>query len=109
MTRKKKTDTPKRKRNNYTLDTKDKAKQMYLRGLFLPEISKILEIPIRTLENWQTAEKWNAHRDTPEEITKRAYNMHRSGKSAAEIAKELGISKRTVFRYIKKYEEYERK
>ncbi len=97
----KKTD-PKPTRQTYTADQREQARRMYLRGLYLTEISVLLQIPVRTLEKWQTAEKWTLLKGG-EEIHKRAFEMKQSGKTAIEIAKILNINRATVFKWIKAY------
>jgi hypothetical protein len=37
-------------RVKHNAETKDKARTMYLRGLYLTEISVLLSVPLRTLE-----------------------------------------------------------
>lgn len=100
MARKDNQTPPQRTRQFYTATDKAKAKAMYLRGLYLWEISKILDIPQRTIENWQTAEKWTAYRETYE-CKKRAYELSRTGKSLQVIADLLQVSKATISRWIK--------
>ena len=90
-------------RVKHSADTKDKARTMYLRGLYLTEISVLLSVPLRTLEKWQTCEKWTLLKDTPE-IKRRAYELSKGGKTYKEIAGLLKINTVTVWRYIKAYE-----
>jgi len=99
---KKKQPTP--TRQHYTADQRETARKMYLRGLYLTEISVLLQIPVRTLEKWQTAEKWTLLKGG-EEIHKRAFEMKQSGKTAVEIAQILNINRATVFKWIKKYKD----
>lgn len=94
----------KKTRNNYTANQREDARKLYLRGLFLPEISKLLDIPQRTLENWQSSEKWTVLKETPE-VKKRAYDLKRNGYQTKQIAEMLDVSTVTVWRYIKTYED----
>lgn len=94
----------KKTRNNYTANQREEARKLYLRGLFLPEISKLLDIPQRTLENWQSSEKWTVLKETPE-VKKRAYDLKRNGYQTKQIAEMLDVSTVTVWRYIKTYED----
>lgn len=88
-------------RQKYTANDRIEAKRYYLIGLNLQEISKLLDnIPIRTLENWQTADKWTALKGV-ENIKKQALNLSEAGKTYTEIAEMLKISRVTVWRYIK--------
>lgn len=100
MVRKAKNQTPKRTRQFYTATDRAKAKAMYLRGLYLWEISKILDIPQRTIENWQTAEKWTAFRETYE-CRQRAFELQRAGKTLDTISAAMQVSKSTICRWIK--------
>lgn len=90
-------------RNTYTAEQREEARKLYLRGLFLPEISKIMDIPKRTLEKWQSSEKWTLLKECPE-VKKRAYDLKRGGYKIREIAEMLHVSTVTVWRYIKTYE-----
>lgn len=87
-------------RQTYTAETKAKAKAMYLRGLYLTEISILLQTPIRTLENWQTAEKWTAYKETFE-CKQRAFELYKTGKKQQAIAELMQVSKATISRWIK--------
>jgi Uncharacterized conserved protein len=92
-------------RNKYTLDEKDKARKYYFMGLSLTEISKLLDgCPVRTLEKWQQAERWTETKQI-ENIKTKALELHDGGKSYAEIAGLLQISRVTVWRYIKEASE----
>lgn len=93
----------KRIKNSYTANQREDARKLYLRGLFLPEISKLLDIPQRTLENWQSSEKWTRLKETPE-VKKRAYDLKQNGYQTKQIAEMLDVSTVTVWRYIKTYE-----
>ena len=99
---------PKPTRQTYTADHREQARKMYLRGLYLSEISVLLQIPIRTLEKWQTAEKWTLLKGG-EEIHKRAFEMKQSGKTANEIAQILKVNRCTVFKWIKAYKDEQSK
>ena len=87
-------------RNKYTATHRSEAKRFYLLGLNLNEISKLLDIPFRTLENWQTVDKWVLFK-TVEPIKKQALRMSEAGKTYNEIAETLNINKVTVWRYLK--------
>lgn len=91
---------PVQPRNRYTADDKAKARKYYLMGLNLQEIGLLLGgCPVRTLEKWQTAEKWTQFKQL-ENIEIKAYELHQAGKSYSEIATMLSISTVTVWRYI---------
>lgn len=93
-------ETEKKSRKVYTLDTKAEAKQMYLRGLYMREISVLLGVPVRTLEDWQTTEEWHSLK-YPSEIRQKVYELRQSGMKATEIAKHFGLSVRVCYKYIR--------
>ena len=93
-------ETEKKTRKVYTLDTKAEAKQMYLRGLYMREISVLLGVPVRTLEDWQTTEDWHSLK-YPSEIRQKVYELRQSGMKATEIAKHFGLSVRVCYKYIR--------
>lgn len=84
----------------YTLDIKATAKKYYLIGLSLTEVSKLIDAPVRTIEKWYLAENWKSQRETTP-IKLRANDLFESGKSYLEVARLLGKSKSTIYRYIK--------
>jgi uncharacterized protein YjcR len=90
-------------RVKHSAETKETARKMYLRGLYLTEISVLCNVPQRTLEKWQTSEKWTLLKDTPE-IKRRAYELSKGGRTYKEIAHVLKINTVTVWRYIKTVE-----
>jgi len=88
-------------RKQYTNEDKAKARKYYLMGLNMIEIGILLNgCPVRTLEKWQAADRWTELKQAPE-ITQRAKELKRSGKTYAEIAEILKINRVTVWRYIK--------
>lgn len=92
-----------KERRKYNSEHREEARKYYLRGLFLPEISKLMDIPKKTLEKWQQAEKWCLIKESPE-VEKRAYDLKQSGYTTKKIAEMLDVSTVTVWRYIKAYE-----
>jgi Fic family protein len=88
-------------RNRYSIEDKEKARKYYLMGLNLKEISKLLnDCPVRTIEKWQKTGSWTDLKKA-ENIQMKTLELHESGKSYAEIAEILKISRVTVWRYIK--------
>lgn len=88
-------------RKTYTPEQKEKARKYYLMGLYLPEISKLLDgVPVRTLEKWQLTDQWTKYKET-QPIKARVYELSKSGKSYNEISKILNISRVTVWRWLK--------
>lgn len=91
----------KSKRKIYTLDVKAKAKSLYLIGLTLSDIGKVVDAPVKTVEKWRTSEKWKLEREITA-IHQTALDLYKSGKTQPQIAKILNKSVPTIARYIKK-------
>jgi uncharacterized protein YjcR len=87
--------TPVRKK--YQADTKDEAKDLYLRGLTLERIGKYLGVPARTLTNWQTTDKWTEAKDP----AAAALELKSQGFNIAKISERLNVSEKTVRNWIK--------
>lgn len=83
-------------------DTQAKALRYYTMGLNCQEIGKLLDLSARTIERYMQKGQWRQtlHGKTVEE---RAYELHQAGKSYAEIAKILQVSKGTAYNYLKRY------
>jgi len=97
---KKKKITRPQKRTKWTAEHKAKAFHYYMIGLNLSEISKLVDnCPVRTLENWQQAEKWTEQKHF-QGIKQKAYEMHQAGETYEQIAKTLKKGRVTVWRYI---------
>ena len=92
--------TPK-KRKTYTLDEKANAKRLYLIGLTLFEISKIIEAPVRTIEKWQISANWKSQRETTA-VHQKALDLFNNGRTQSQIAETLKKSVPTIARYLKK-------
>ena len=45
-------------KRKYEDSDKLKARKYYLLGLSISEVSKLTDFPIRTLQKWQSKEKW---------------------------------------------------
>lgn len=88
----------KAKRQNYTPEQRENARKYYLRGLYIPEISKLMDIPTRTLEKWQQSGKWTLIKDCPE-IKKRVYELRNSGHTVKQVSEMLNLSPTTIWRY----------
>ncbi|ELM3651543.1 hypothetical protein RYR30_002494 [Flavobacterium psychrophilum] len=90
---------PKKQRLSYTLEVKASAKRYYLIGLTLNEISKLIDAPVRTIENWQTIEDWRSLKET-NPIESKALDLFLSGTTYKQISQILKISLPTVARYL---------
>lgn len=91
----------KKGRNKYTSAHKEKALKYYLLGLNLFEISKLTDIPERTLQKWQTKEGWVKFKET-DNLKEKAVNLKKAGIANKQISEILKISTTTVWRYCKK-------
>jgi DNA-directed RNA polymerase specialized sigma24 family protein len=100
MKKTKKKPTAPKQRQTYTLDTKANALRLYLIGLTLSEISKIVDAPVRTIEKWYISDNWKPQRET-KEVHLKALDLYDSGKTYKEVAKILNKSLPTIGRYIK--------
>lgn len=87
--------TPQRKK--YEPTVKEEAKDLYKKGVSLERIAKYLNVPERTLTNWQTNENWRDGK----EPHKTAIDLLAKGYSKAQIAERLEVSPKTVNRWIK--------
>lgn len=47
----------------YRYEDKEKAKELYLKGYSLTEVSKILKVNRGTLNNWKNSYNWKALKD----------------------------------------------
>ena len=84
-------------RKKYDLTTKEEAKDLYLRGLTLERISKYLQVPGRTLTNWQTVDRWTEAKDP----AAAAVDLKRRGYRVPDIAARLEASEKTVRQWLK--------
>ncbi|MFS4470048.1 hypothetical protein [Chryseobacterium sp. T20] len=87
------------KRHYSTID-KEKSRKYYLLGLSLNEVSKLMDIPERTLQKWQQKEGWVKYKETYI-LKAKAIDLKQSGFSNKQIAGILKISCTTVWRYCK--------
>jgi len=93
-----------KKRNKIDIETKQKAFSYFAKGLTCKEISKLIGIPFRTIQNWQTVDKWN-DKLNPLNIQNRCFELKKKGNTIKEIANLLNISVSSVQRYIKSAKE----
>lgn len=84
-------------RRKYDLTTKEEAKDLYMRGLPLDRISKYLQVPARTLTNWQTDERWTEAKDP----AAAALDLKGRGYRVPDIAARLEVSEKTVRQWVK--------
>ncbi|MBV6881842.1 hypothetical protein NG800_018305 [Epilithonimonas ginsengisoli] len=52
-----------RNKRKYSLYERDKSRKYYLLGLNLQEVSKLMDIPKKTLEKWQQKYSWKDLKD----------------------------------------------
>lgn len=82
--------------------TQAEAYRYYVMGLNCQEIGKLLDLSVRTIERYMQAGGWK-EATNGKTIEAKAYELHESGKTYAEVAKVLRVSKGTVFNYLKRY------
>lgn len=87
-------------KKNYSIDDREKARKYYLLGLNLKEVSKLTDIPERTLQKWQQKESWCKYRELGN-LKAKALNLKESGLLSKKIGELLNISTTTVWRYCK--------
>lgn len=77
-----------------------KAYKLYITGLTSKQISAIINISYRTVQNWIYKGNWKAHKQKPGTITK-AIELKNIGYSYKEIAKKFNVHYTTVYKWIK--------
>lgn len=88
------------KRRTYTATDRETARKYYFMGLNLQEVSKLTDIPERTIEKWQQKENWAKIKE-PENIKIKARELKEKGMGVKKIGDILKISNTTVWRYCK--------
>lgn len=88
------------KRRTYTATDRESARKYYFMGLNLQEVSKLTDIPERTIEKWQQKENWAKSKE-PDNIKIKARELKEKGMGVKQIADILKISSTTVWRYCK--------
>ena len=73
----------------------------YCMGLNSKEIGKLLDLSHRTIQGYMRQGNWKAKRK-PKGITKRIKELHNIGFSYTGIAKQLNISRSTVYNHLRK-------
>ncbi len=79
---------------------RERAYQYHVKGLTCSEIGKLLYLSPRTVERYSQTDRWR-ERANPQPLAARAADLQRQGFSYAQIARTLGISKSTVYAYLR--------
>ncbi|SMP09002.1 helix-turn-helix domain-containing protein [Chryseobacterium profundimaris] len=79
---------------------RNQAKKYYLLGLNLSEVSKLMDIPEKTIEKWQQKEGWVKLKRI-DRVKETVINLKKEGLSNSKISDLLNISTSTVWRYCK--------
>lgn len=87
------------KRLKIDKEIKEKAFLYYAKGLTCKEVAKLLDLSFRTVQNWQTEEKWT-EKLNPNSIKEKCFELKTKGMSYKEVSKMLKISISTVQRYV---------
>jgi DNA-binding NarL/FixJ family response regulator len=79
---------------------REMAFKYHLKGLTFSEIGKLLDLSARTIERYSQDDRWKekANCDTRVE---RVRQLRAKGLSHTEIAAKMGISRSTVYNYLK--------
>lgn len=89
------------KNTNRQPDAQAQALRYYVMGLNCEEIGKLLDLSPRTIERYQQKGQWREALNG-KAVEEKAHELHQAGKSYAEVAKILRISKGTAFNYSKR-------
>ncbi|MCF2520945.1 terminase gpP N-terminus-related DNA-binding protein [Dyadobacter sp. CY351] len=81
---------------------KERAFNYHVKGLTFSEIAKLLDLSPRTVERYSQVDEWKA-KANPAALPQRAKELQGRGFSCARIAQMIGVSKSTVFNYLKAY------
>lgn len=87
-----------------TFQNTDKQKQAYryfVMGLTAREIAKLTELSNRTIERYISLGDWKRPTDT-RSLEVKVLELVQSGKSYSEASKILGVSKTTIYNYLKR-------
>lgn len=83
-----------------TQSVRERALGYHLKGLAFSEIGKLLDLSPRTVERYSQIDEWKAKLN-PVSLPQRAKELKERGFSCAAIAQMIGVSKSTVFNYLK--------
>jgi predicted transcriptional regulator len=83
-----------------TQTAKERAFRYYAMGLTFAEIGKLLDLSPRTIEKYCQENEWRS-KANPVSLPQRAKDLRERGFSCAVIAQMIGVSKSTVFNYLK--------
>ncbi|MFA6072340.1 MAG: hypothetical protein WC810_27575, partial [Janthinobacterium sp.] len=72
----------------------------HVKGLTFSEIAKLLDLSPRTVERYSQVDEWKA-KANPVALPQRAKELRERGFSFATIAQMIGVSKSTIFNYLK--------
>ena len=80
-------------------ELKESAFNYYAKGLTAKEVAKLLDLSFRTVQNWQTNERWT-EKLNPDSIKQKCYDLKIKGITYKELTKMFNISISTVQRYV---------
>jgi len=98
---------PKKVGGKYDRETYEKAKQLYNEGYSIPEISEMLDIPIRTLNDWLLyGAGYRKYLGETRRYNLEEYylvkQLYREGYTMVEICRKTGIPKHIIRNWIKR-------
>lgn len=84
----------------------DRAYSYYMKGLTAKETAILCKISVRTVQRW-TKEYDFKKMAVPMPLPDRCFALSKQGFSYTEIARQLKISKSSVYNHIRKYREHQ--
>lgn len=89
------------KKRKFSLEDKDNALRYYVMGLNLNEISKLLDVSVRTLEGWRKDFHWTTKKESKQKEKKALELFEVNKMTIKEIASFFNKSVPTINRYLK--------
>jgi len=80
-------------------EIKDKAFYYYAKGLTVKEVSKLMDLSFRTVQNWQSEYSWT-EKLNPISLKEKCFELKTKGLTLKEISEMIKISISTVQRYV---------
>lgn len=87
------------KRKIINKELKQRAFNYYAKGLTAKEVAKLLDLSFRTVQNWQTDEKWT-EKLNPDSIKQKCYELKNKGLTYKKLSEMFELSVSTVQRYV---------
>lgn len=85
----------------HSFEKRAAARKYYLIGLNMPEISKLIDVPIRTVEKWRISEQWQLLKKQ-DNYEKTIIELYQANESYSRISELMQVTKPTIWRVLKK-------